>query len=296
MLNKKIGKNHLRIGELPDLRVISLGGLIFHEDPDEERLLNLVNRLGSEGILKNPPIVATADKGDRFIILDGANRVTALSKLKYEHIPVQVVQPHDPLLEIRCWHHAIEKFDKDYFLKNISKMAAIKLKEIAVEEAVRNGDDTEINPRHAQDGYLCQLTFADGQTYAAYNGGELLEQLTHLKKITDLYLHTSLYDRVSYTNPEHLRSNYPEFRTLVTFRRFGIHEVEQIVLAGQKLPAGITRVLLPKRALGINIRLEFLKSELTLEEKNHWLAEMIHKMVLSKSIRFYQEPTFRFDE
>jgi hypothetical protein len=39
-----------------------------------------------------------------------------------------------------------------------------------------------------------------------------------------------------------------------------------------------------------------LKSSLTLEEKNHWLQEMIHKMVMNKSLRFYQEPTFVFDE
>lgn len=36
--------NHLRIGELPVLRIVSIGKLVFHEEPDEERLLNLVNR------------------------------------------------------------------------------------------------------------------------------------------------------------------------------------------------------------------------------------------------------------
>ncbi|SYZ72307.1 conserved hypothetical protein [Candidatus Zixiibacteriota bacterium] len=295
-MNEENKNNHLKIGELPDLRVLHVDSLMFHEDPDEGRLLNLVNRLGAEGILKNPPIVAVADHGRRFIILDGANRVTALKKLKYENIPVQVVHPDDPGLEIRCWHHAVEKLGPDYFLHHISGMTEIRLQKTEPAQAARNSDDSECNPEHARDGYLCQFLFENGETYAAYNGGDLLDQLSHLKKLTDLYLDTGNSDRVSYANFEHLKINYPEFRTLITFRRFCIDEVEKIVLAGRKLPAGITRVLLPKRALGLNIRLEFLKSDLTLDEKNRWLTEMIHKMVLAKAIRFYQEPTFRFDE
>ncbi len=296
MKKESENNNHLKIGELPDLRVLHIDSLVFHEDPDEGRLLNLVSRLGSEGILKNPPIVAAADRGQRFIILDGANRITALKKLKFDNIPVQVVSPDDPDLEIRCWHHAIEKLDKDYFLRNISTMPGIRLIRVDTEQAVRNSDDSECNPEHARDGYLCQLIFESGEIFAAFNGGNLLEQLGHLKKITDLYLDTPHSDRVSYTNLNHLKINYPEFRTLITFRRLCLSEVEDIVMAGRKLPAGITRVLLPKRALGLNIRLEFLKSDLTLDEKNRWLTEMIHKMVLAKAIRFYQEPTFRFDE
>ena len=82
----------------------------------------------------------------------------------------------------------------------------------------------------------------------------------------------------------------------MTFRRFTKLDFSSIVAAGIKLPAGITRVFLPKRALGLNVPLEFLRSSLTLEEKNRWVEEMILKKVRGKSIRFYREPTFAFDE
>jgi hypothetical protein len=294
ILKNNNGNNHLKIGELPDIRMVAIGDLLFHEDPDEERLLNLVNRLGIEGFLKNPPIVAEDPADHRFIVLDGANRVTALIKLKFDHIPVQVVHIEDDRLTIRCWHHAVEKLGKDYFFQKIGEMPAVRIADGGRKpDGEENG---EIVEESGADGYLCTLTFENGEIFSIFNTGGLLEEVEHLKKITDLYLHTPLSDRVSYTNLAHLKNNYPEFQTLFTFRTFEKEELLKVVYSGKKLPAGITRVLLPKRALGLNIQLEFLKSALTLEEKRHWLEETIHKMVLSKSIRFYQEPTFVFDE
>ncbi len=285
------GNNHIKIGELPDIRVVSARDLHFHEDPDEERLLGLVNRLGGESVLKNPPIVADCGNDSGFIILDGANRVTALLKLNFDHIPVQVVAINDPLLTIKSWNHAVEKLGRQFFMEKLSEMDGINIKEERLFESIEDSG-YPINSK----GYLCSFAFEDGSTISAFNNGELFDMVSKLKKITDLYLHKPLSDRVSYTNLAHLKHNYPEFRTLMTFRKFAKEELPEIVFAGEKLPAGITRVLLPKRALGLNIQLEFLKSSLTLDEKNHWLTEMIHRMVLSKSIRFYQEPTFVFDE
>lgn len=300
-MSKNHGFNHLKIGELPDIRIVSLSELCFHEDPDEERLLSLANRLGADGSLKNPPIVTDPGSGQRLVILDGANRATALIKLGYQHIPAQVVALDDPLLTVQCWHHAVEKLGKEYFMERLSMMADIKIaKGTAISNG--NGDDGEesivANSGNADehDGYICSLTFEDGATISAFNGGGLLEQVEKLCRITDLYLHTPYSDRVSYTKLSSLKHNYPDFRTLLTFRSFNKHELLEVVLSGKKLPAGITRVILPKRALGLNISLEILKSSLTLEEKNHWLTETIHKLVANKSIRFYQEPTFVFDE
>ena len=285
MTGKNI-RNHLKIGELPDLRILSLSQLYFHEEPDEERLLNLVNRLGSEAVLKNPPIVADPSDSGKFLILDGANRITALSKLNFEHIPVQVIKLEDENLVINCWHHAIEKFDRLFFEKKLSELT-----EITISKKRHLPDHASHAPS-----FLCALTFSNGESSMVNNDSDLLRQVELLTMITDFYLHTPCYDRVSYLNLEHLAHNYPDFKTVIQFRLFSAGELMQVVNSGQKLPAGITRVILPKRALGLNINLEMLKSSLTLEEKNHWLQEMIHKMVTNKSLRFYQEPTFVFDE
>ena len=63
---------------LPDLRFVAVEALVPHEQFDARRLEPLVQRLREEGVLRNPPIVAPfAGESDRFLVLDGANRVTA---------------------------------------------------------------------------------------------------------------------------------------------------------------------------------------------------------------------------
>ncbi len=80
---RQIEKNgDLKIGELPELHIVGLDDIVLHEDPDMERVARLVDRFSADGILKNPPVVGRS-KGHRRIVLDGANRVTALRKLGY---------------------------------------------------------------------------------------------------------------------------------------------------------------------------------------------------------------------
>jgi hypothetical protein len=282
----------LKIGELPDLRVISVDHLRFHEDPDQGRLLKLVNRLGSEGILKNPPIVARLDDHNEYVILDGANRVTALQMLGFKHLVVQAVELADPLLELHCWNHAVDKLDRTFFLTNLAEIDGVDVSKQGVSLDIEQQRPSSLRER----GLLCQLTFRDGQTVGVTATGTIARQVEILCEITSPYLGTRLYDRVSYVNFDQLMKHYPQFETLVVFRRFSKDEFGELVGSGRKLPAGVTRVFLPKRALGLNIPLELLRSDLSLEQKELWLEEMIASKVHDKSIRFYREPTFVFDE
>ena len=143
---------------------------------------------------------------------------------------------------------------------------------------------------------LCTLIFSDGRSCTVVSDGDLGTLVGRLSQMTDLYLHDNIYDRVSYINLEHLKMHYPDFRTLVAFRNFDKEELLELALNGIKLPSGITRVFLPKRALGLNMDLNFLEADRSLEVKNRELDEMILAMVRAKSIRFYREPTFAFDE
>src|SRR5207237_5026425 len=66
---------------LPDLRFLDIDALRPHERADSQRLTPLLGRLRSEAVLHNPPIVAplTHDASEaRFVVLDGANRVSAV--------------------------------------------------------------------------------------------------------------------------------------------------------------------------------------------------------------------------
>jgi len=67
----------IKIGELPDLRIVATDAILLHEELDPRRCEALETRLRSDRILKNPPIVADSG-GGAFIVLDGAHRVTAM--------------------------------------------------------------------------------------------------------------------------------------------------------------------------------------------------------------------------
>ena len=77
---------------------------------------------------------------------------------------------------------------------------------------------------------------------------------------------------------------------------FSKDDVRAIAEAGDRLPSGVTRILVPRRVLGFNLRLPLLKSSLPLEEKRRWLADEIQHKVSEHKVRYYQEPTFVFDD
>ncbi len=275
--------NDLKIGELPNLRIVPVAEVVFHEEPDMERVAKLVDRFGADGVLKNPPVVARRDGSTQWILLDGANRITALRKLDYPHVLVQMIDFLDPSLQLDHWHHAVEYLTSEQFLDHAANIAGVT---IATEE--------ECPPTWEE--FLCRLTFVGGESVVLAGSGSLFEQVKQLKKFTNLYHHQATMDRVSYTNMEHLGRNYRNFTALVTFARFDREQLADLTDAGLTLPSGITRVLLPKRALRFNLQLDFLRSRLSTEEKNQWLEETIQQKISDKNIRFYREPTFFFDE
>ena len=56
---------------LPDLRILPLEKLVPHEQTDARRVNPLIERLKTESVLSNPPIVAPFGNGDpHFVVLE----------------------------------------------------------------------------------------------------------------------------------------------------------------------------------------------------------------------------------
>ena len=281
-----INDQQLKIGELPELRIIPINQITYHEEPDEERATKLTEFIRKENRLKNPPVVATYGNDHHYILLDGANRITALRRLNIPDVLVQVIELFDPGLIFLHWHHAIEHFSKDQFLAHLDGIEGINVEKLASSEisSNENGD------------LLCQIQFRDSSVYAVHAHEDLLQRVQDLRQITEFYKSSYYMDRVSYTNLEHLKKNYPDFCALVVFRRFVKEELVTLTEKKVLIPSGITRVILPKRALRLNVPLDVLRFDVPVEQKNHWLQKRINDQILDKSIRFYHEPTFLFDE
>lgn len=283
---QSLNDQQLKIGELPDLRIVSINEITFHEESDEERAGRLTNFIRKENRLKNPPVVATYGKENHYILLDGANRITALKNLEVPDVLVQVIDLFDPGLMFLHWHHAVENFTKFEFLDHLSSINGMKIEQSKENEILENENGD----------LLCQIQFADSSLYTVHAHEDLFQRVEDLKQITKFYQSSYYMDRVSYTNLEHLKKNYLEFCALVVFRKFTKNELVKLTENKILIPSGITRVILPKRALRLNVPLDILRFDVSVDQKNHWLQKRIKEQILDKSIRFYHEPTFLFDE
>lgn len=276
----------LKIGELPKLEIVNIKNVIFHEEPDEERSARLAEFFRKENMLKNPPVVAINEGKNKYILLDGANRLTALNWLDIPDVLVQVINLFDPSLVFLQWHHAVEHYSSEEFIEKLSRLPKISLT-----KQPTNSLNLENNGH-----LLCQVQMKDGTVYAVHAHAELFQRIEDLKNITNIYKGSYYMDRVSYTNLEHLKNNYQKFCALLVFRSFSKNDLVQLTERAVRIPSGITRIILPKRALRLNVPLDILRFNVPVNQKNHWLQKRINEKILDKSIRFYHEPTFLFDE
>jgi hypothetical protein len=93
------------------------------------------------------------------------------------------------------------------------------------------------------------------------------------------------------------RQHFPEVTALVVFPHFQRAEILELAQCGAKLPAGITRHVIPWRALRINVPLERMADTTQdAETKTRWLLGWLKEKVIARKVRFYEESTVLFDE
>ena len=278
---------HQRQPEMPDLRVVPAAELLLHEQHDAQRSEPLLHRLQTDGVLKNPPIVAPIRGEQRYVVLDGANRVTAVKALGIAHIAVQVVDYEDAELILDTWHHLVKGVGAEQFKAMLHAVQGVK---------VEPADAAHARARLARREILAFVEYPNGAVWSLQASGDLHQRTQRLGEIVDLY---KVRGRIFRANTDHLPSLLPfhdDVAALVVFPRFAPAEIIDLARVGACLPAGITRHLIPRRALRINLPLTVLSSGASLPEKNAWLADWLKQKIASKSVRYYHESTFVFDE
>jgi hypothetical protein len=278
------------IPELPDLRFLKLEMLVMHENHDHQRTEPLVERIRESGVFRNPPVVMPlADGSQRFMILDGANRVTALRQMDFPDILVQVVRADAPGLRLQNWNHVIWETQTSAVLKGIRDTPGIHLLPTEACDVVE--------PDLWGDCGLALLQIPDGRLYTVCTDQtELLNRVSLLNAIVDSYHRTCRLDRVGARCIDDLCDLYPSLSALVIFPLFDILDVMSLAGQGYLLPTGITRFTISPRALHINYPLYELAAHKSLEEKNNLLKEWLSRRISKKGIRYYAEATFLYDE
>ncbi len=274
---------------LPDLRFVPADALIPHEQHDQHRSGPLVQRLRDQGVLRNPPVVTPLPPDDeRFVVLDGANRATAAREAGLAHIVVQVVRYEDPGLRLTTWHHALSDLPTAEFERALGAVEGLACLETDLRHA-----RAVLARREA----IAFIALPGHRAITLHGGDELHQRNEVLNAVVDAYrARTPLY-RVASDSLDQARVEHPDVTALVVFPHFEPDEVLELATSGARLPAGITRHVIPWRALRLNVPIERLADpSVTLAAKNLWLEEWLRTKVHQRQVRFYQESTVLFDE
>jgi L-serine kinase (ATP) / ParB family transcriptional regulator, heme-responsive regulator len=255
------------MGEPFDLRVVPLASVVPHEESEPRRVARIVERLASDTVLGNPPLVT--ELGDRLVLLDGANRIEALRVLDYRYAIVQVVPADEVRLDM--WHHALLDTTPDRLLAALTEAPAVHLR--------------------PSGGGLCALGLADGRRYGVVPNGDA-NPFTTLNSFVGAYLDRAVIRRT--TEPD--LAVHPDAAAVVAFPRLSTSDVFGAVRVGMRLPAGITRFVVTGRVLLLNAALDPLRSERPVVELNEWLRGLVAGRRAEARIRYYPEAVYVLDD
>jgi len=275
------------IPNLPTLKILPIEQMILHEDHDLQRTLPLVEKLRAQGILRNPPIVMRLpDNSGRYMVLDGANRVTSLREMEFPHIVAQVVEANNPNVNLQTWNHVVWGMDTDSLVRSLKKVKNIKLVKIDPQKSL---DAPKYTP--------LQIRLPEGHFYILEEEpSDLATHIDTLHQIVNTYKTRASLDRTSQTLIDSFKRVYPDLTLLVIFPSFKIKTVLKLAAQNIVLPTGITRFTVSPRVLHLNYPLHELSSGKPIEYKEAYLQRWVEERVKNKGVRHYAEQTFLFDE
>lgn len=269
----------------PLLRVLEISRVRQHEDPDPGRVRRLVRALRRDGVLRNPPIVTPIAGGDLVVVLDGANRVSALREMGVSDVAAQVVDYEAPEISVSTWRHYVLE-PGESLRKRIAARLGIGMVPAA-------GPD-EAERRLGRGDGIAGLFDGDG-TAVVGPGMDPVENAGLLGRLVGLYAGTSETYRTDNWDVEGMSHEFGR-GTVVIFPPFGKGDVLKLATGGMRLPAGITRHLIPGRVLRLNVPLAWLLSPEGIAIKQSRLDQTVEARWRAHEVRHYAEATYLFDE
>lgn len=270
------------------LQIIPVEDILPQEVFDGSRVRPLSAEIKKEGRLVNPIIVAPFEKR-KYLQLDGMNRFSAFKILGLNSILVQIIDYNDQeSVELSSWTHFFSS-DKDKFIDFVTKNHQI---------AVKQGKADLVGHRYIKEegsGRLCTLCSKDGTVYTFSSDGNLADKIDRLNGIVSFYENTIVRD-VLPVHPNEgdinlLFEEHPEKNLMLVFPTFTRHQIIDVVRSGKLFPAGVTRHIIRRRCLNVNVPLSLFDNHKTVEDQNTELE----KMLSEKSFRLYEEPTVYFE-
>jgi hypothetical protein len=255
---------------MPQLRVIPLERIRPHEEVDPLRVDRLAPRLEGEGIQLNPIIATEHESGD-YVLLDGATRTESLKRLELSYAVVQIVEPD--VVQLETWHHVVRQAPADEIIASVVDHDGLEV----------IGDEGP--PR---------ITTPDGAVRTVLGTG--ISYFAALAALVDAYVGQWKLSRVIDPDLDLVAWRYPDWAAVVEFPALTIEDVMKAAIDNDPLPAGITRFVVPDRALRINVELSLLREPGSALEKQELLDRIFEERARAGRIRRYEEPVVILDD
>ncbi len=262
----------------PLLRIVPLEAVLPHELGDVQRSQPLIARLSAARVFTNPPIVASIDR-DRYVLMDGSNRHSAFAALGFEQILAQIAEYGSDQVALDVWQHIVSDWDADSLLQMLGELDGIELAE---------GSD---------DGALARIVLRDGGVYSIHAPARnLAMRNAALRQLVDGYHARATLYRTPLTAPAQIWSLFPRGVAIVLFPRYEPGDIIKAALQSAYLPPGISRHIIHGRALNLSYPMARLRAKASLEAKNLELQAWLETQYAKRSVRYYAESTYHFDE
>jgi threonine dehydratase len=275
-----------RPDESLSLEVVPTELVVPHEQIDDKRVNRLMERLEEDGRLVNPPLVTFWE--NKYVILDGATRFTALKRLGYPYVIVQVVPADSPEFTLHTWYHAISgnrPFSE--LMAELRHIKGLKLSPLPVSQL-----QTAFNEEKDA---LCYFLDRSGEAVLA-QAKPGPERLAVMNTLVDTYTRWGTVERTLLTDLGRLLAQFPQMVAVAVFPQFRPETVFSVASRGDFLPAGLTRFVIPGRILRLNADLGRLKKEEPLATKRQWFNQFLEDKLARSRLRYYQEPVVLLDE
>lgn len=272
-------------GEKFELNLLRVSDILLHEECEDNRSEKLVERFNREFVLYNPLIVGKY-KG-KYILVDGANRFEALKLVGSKLILAQLVKYGSKKVKLKSWYHFVNSLEFDTLCSFIEKSGLTykKCRNEKLIEKIKN----KLN--------VVGVISKSGEALYIKLNNDFKIMLAELCRLNNFYENTYSYTRIdSDTNLNDLDSLSPENGLLFIYPTFSKTDIIKISGIEQKLPAGITRHLIPNRVLHIKYNIDFLRADKEIDKRNKELQEFIDNKIGIKKVRLYREPILVFDE
>jgi len=275
--------------DLPQLRIVPSDSLQPHESVDEDRVEPLLRALKRERILRNPPIVLRVTGHTvQFVVLDGANRTTAFRQMGLPTALVQIVHPGESEVRVETWNHVVLGLTSEQLMQLIEGVEGVSVSPVDIEQA-----SFDLHTGEA----LCYVSLPDGGVWeVTASPSRFQERVSQLGALAGCYSLSGRIERASVVDCEGLSRVYADLAGLVVFPRFEVEQVVAVAADGLLFPPGLTRFVVSPRALRLNYPIDRLAAETSIEDKQKELDEWVRQAVARRSIRYYAEATFLFDE